>query len=77
MGKSLQQKMLNNPVAIHSDMIQQRYCIIDIITLPFAGHKIPRIPIGIYYCMDFGTGSSTAMSNFVREPPFLALALCW
>ena len=66
-----------NLAAIYSDMLQQRDCVIDIITLPFTDHKIHRIPIGIYYCMDFGTGSSTAMSDFIWEPPFLAPALCW
>ena len=66
-----------NLAAIHSDMIQQRDCVIDIITLPFTDHKIHRIPIGIYYCMDFGTGSSTAISDFICEPLFLAPALCW
>ena len=52
-------------------MIQQRDCVIDIVTLPFTNHKINRITVCIYNCMDFCAGSTTAVSDFVWRPPFL------
>ena len=58
-------------------MIQYRYGKIDVIALPFAEHKIYRTAISVYGCMDFGTGTSTAVPDFVWRPPFFAPALCW
>ena len=46
-------------------MFKQRDCVIDIAALPFANHKIHWITIGIYYGMDFCTGSTPAVSDFV------------
>ena len=40
-------------------------------------HQIDRIAISIYGYMDFGTGYSAAVPNFVSRPPFFAPALCW
>lgn len=57
-------------------MLQQRNRKINIVALSFADHDKNGIPIGIYCRMDFGAGSSTAMSDFIRRPPFLAPALC-
>lgn len=38
---------------------------IDVITLPFTEHYIHRISICVYCRMDFGTGTSPAVSDFV------------
>ena len=58
-------------------MIQQGDGKINVITLSLTKHQIDRIAISIYGYMDFGTGSSAAVPNFVRRPPFFAHALCW
>ena len=58
-------------------MLQQGDGKINVITLSLTKHQIDRIAISIYGYMDFGTGSSAAVPNFVRRPPFFAPALCW
>ena len=63
--------------AAEINMVKHRDRIIYIVALPFAYHKINRIAIGIYNGMDFGAGSSAAVSNRSGSPPFLAPALCW
>lgn len=44
---------------------------IDVTTLSFAKHQIDRIAVSVYGRMDFGTGTSPAVSDFVWRPPFL------
>ena len=62
--------------SLQRNMLQQGYRKINIIALSLADHNKKRISIGIYRCMDFCTGSSTTMSNFIGLPPFGAPALC-
>ena len=58
-------------------MLQYGYCVIDVISLPLAKRHIHRISVSVYCCVDFGTGSSPAVSDFIWRPPFFAPALCW
>ena len=63
--------------SFYIDMLQYRDGKIDVITLSFTKHQIDRTAISVYGCMDFGTGSPAAVSDFVWRPPFFAPALCW
>ena len=63
--------------SFYIDMFQYRDGKIDVIALSFTKHQIDRIAISVYGCMDFGTGSSPAVPDFVWRPPFFAPALCW
>ena len=57
--------------SVYIYMLQYRDCKIDVITLSFTKHQTDRTAISIYGCMDFGTGSPAAVSDFVWRPLFL------
>ncbi len=61
---------------VHFDVLQQRNRVTDVTELSLADHEVHRITVSVYYCMDLGGSSSSAMSDFVGNAPFLALALC-
>ena len=54
-------------------MLQYWHGEIDVTSLSFTKHQTDRIAIGIYGCMNFGTGPSPAVPDFVWRTPFLHL----
>ena len=51
-------------------MFQQGDCVCDIISLSFTDHQTNWITIRVYNSVDFGAGSTPAMSDFVWRPLF-------
>ena len=55
---------------VHFDVLQQRNRVTDVTELSLADYEVHRITVGVYYRMDLGGSTFSAVCPISLETPF-------
>ena len=61
---------------VHFDVLQQRNRVTDVTELSLADYEVHRIIVGVYYRMDLGGSTFSAVCPISLETSFFAPVLC-